>query len=54
MTLVAEKESVAPKEFQRMELRSLVKLASEPISHFWPMKTFIHHNPLHGLGTFTL
>ena len=31
------------------EVRSLVKLASEPISHFWPMQTFIHHNPLHGL-----
>ena len=36
-------------DFQWMELRSLVKLASEPISHFWPMQTFIHHNPLHGL-----
>ena len=47
--MVEEKESVVPKDFQRMELRSLVKLASEPISHFWPMKTFIHHNPLHGL-----
>lgn len=32
-----------------MELLSIVKLASEPISHFWPMQTFIHHNPLHGL-----
>ena len=32
-----------------MEIRSLVKLASEPISHVWPMQTFIHHNPLHGL-----
>jgi len=37
------------KENQRMELRSLVKLASEPISHIWPMDTFIAHNPLHGL-----
>ena len=33
----------------RMEVISLVKLASEPISHYWPMQTFIHHNPLHGL-----
>ena len=32
-----------------MEVLSLVKLASEPISHYWPMQTFIHHNPLHGL-----
>ena len=49
MSMVEETKSVAPKDFQRMEVRSLVKLASEPISHFWPMKTFIHHNPLHGL-----
>ncbi len=53
MTVVEEKESVVPEDFQRMELRSLVKLASEPISHFWPMKTFIHHNPLHGLEHLT-
>jgi len=47
---VAEvKEWVPSKDAQRMEIRSLVKLASEPISHFWPMQTFIHHNPLHGL-----
>ena len=43
------KQSVAPQDTQRMELRSLVKLASETISHYWPMQTFIHHNPLHGL-----
>ena len=49
MSKVEEKTSVVPKDFQRMELRSLVKLASEPVSHFWPMNTFIHHNPLHGL-----
>ncbi len=34
---------------QRMELRSYVQLASEVISQYWPMRTFIHHNPLHGL-----
>ncbi|MDH5564073.1 MAG: DUF2309 domain-containing protein, partial [Nitrospirota bacterium] len=38
-----------PNDFQRMELRALVNLAGEPISYYWPMKTFIHHNPLHGL-----
>ena len=43
------KELVASKEAQRMEIRSFVQLANEPISHFWPMQTFIHHNPLHGL-----
>jgi len=49
MNRVEEKEKVTPSESQRIELRSLVNLSCEPISHFWPMKTFIHHNPLHGL-----
>lgn len=30
-------------------IRSMVYLAAEPIPYFWPMRTFIHHNPLHGL-----
>jgi uncharacterized protein YbcC (UPF0753/DUF2309 family) len=48
--IVAEDKVMAVSiDGQRMEIRSLVKLASEPISHFWPMQTFIHHNPLHGL-----
>ncbi|MDR4479001.1 MAG: DUF2309 domain-containing protein [Nitrospira sp.] len=34
---------------ERMELRSYVELAGEAISSYWPMRTFIHHNPLHGL-----
>src|SRR5438067_13358112 len=34
---------------QRMELRSYVELAGEIIAQYWPMRTFIHHNPLHGL-----
>ena len=34
---------------QRMELRSYVELAGEVIAQYWPMRTFIHHNPLHGL-----
>ncbi len=34
---------------QRMEMRSLVNLAAEVIAHFWPMRTFIHHNVLHGM-----
>lgn len=33
----------------RMELRSYVQLAAEAVAHYWPMRTFIHHNPLHGL-----
>jgi uncharacterized protein YbcC (UPF0753/DUF2309 family) len=48
--IVAEvKEIHQSRDGQRMEVLSLVKLASEPISDFWPMQTFIHHNPLHGL-----
>jgi hypothetical protein len=34
---------------QRMELRGTVRLASEVIAQYWPMRTFVHHNPLHGL-----
>ena len=34
---------------QRMELRSYVELAGEVVAQYWPMRTFIHHNPLHGL-----
>lgn len=34
---------------QRMELRSYVQVAGEAIAQYWPMRTFIHHNPLHGL-----
>jgi len=34
---------------QRMELRAMIRLASEVIGQYWPMRTFVHHNPLHGL-----
>jgi hypothetical protein len=27
----------------------MVFVAGEPIPNFWPMRAFIHHNPLHGL-----
>ncbi|MBL7019958.1 MAG: DUF2309 domain-containing protein [Nitrospinaceae bacterium] len=47
--MIDVKDRVVPNELQRMELWSLVNLADEPISHFWPMTMFIHHNPLHGL-----
>ena len=49
MAIVEEKNTDKPMDPQREELQSLVKKASGPISHYWPMKTFIHHNPLHGL-----
>lgn len=42
-------ETRAFTEAQRMELRSHVELAGEAIAQYWPMRTFIHHNPLHGM-----
>src|SRR4249920_858309 len=36
-------------ESQRMQIKTLVRLASESIAYYWPMRTFVHHNPLHGL-----
>ena len=32
-----------------MELRGVVRLAGEVIARYWPMRTFVHHNPLHSL-----
>lgn len=34
---------------RRLSIRSSIHVAAEPIPYFWPMRTFIHHNPLHGL-----
>ena len=34
---------------RRMELRGMIRLASEVIAQYWPMRTFVHHNPLHSL-----
>ncbi len=36
-------------ESRRMELRGVVRLAGEVISQYWPMRTFVHHNPLHSI-----
>ncbi len=36
-------------ESKRMELRGVVQLAGEVIAQYWPMRTFVHHNPLHSL-----
>src|SRR6478672_2630340 len=36
-------------ESRRMELRGIVHLAGEVIAQYWPMRTFVHHNPLHSL-----
>lgn len=32
-----------------LKIRTMIYLAAEHIPFFWPMRTFIHHNPLHGL-----
>ncbi|AOV18065.1 hypothetical protein BJI67_14225 [Acidihalobacter aeolianus] len=32
-----------------LKIRSMVYVAGEAIPNFWPMRSFIHHNPLHGL-----
>ncbi len=34
---------------RKLWIRSLVKVSAEPIPFFWPMRTFVHHNPLHEL-----
>ena len=34
---------------QRLSIRSMIYVASEQIPFFWPMRTFVHHNPLHGM-----
>ena len=33
----------------KAEIRTLIFVAGEPIPLFWPMRSFIHHNPLQGL-----
>ncbi|MHB1101072.1 MAG: putative inorganic carbon transporter subunit DabA, partial [Burkholderiales bacterium] len=33
----------------RLKIRAMVHVAGEAIPYFWPMRTFIHHNPLYGL-----
>ncbi|APZ42364.1 DUF2309 domain-containing protein [Acidihalobacter ferrooxydans] len=34
---------------QALKVRAMVYVAGEAIPNFWPMRSFIHHNPLHGL-----
>ena len=34
---------------RRMHLRGLILVASEIVATYWPMRNFVHHNPLHGL-----
>jgi len=46
---MAELEQGSDIESRRMELRGIVRLAGEVIAQYWPMRTFVHHNPLHGI-----
>ncbi len=32
---------------RKLRIRSIVNLAAEVIPYFWPMRNFVHHNPLH-------
>jgi hypothetical protein len=34
---------------KKLKIRSMVTVAGEVLPFFWPMRNFIHHNPLHGL-----
>lgn len=36
-------------ESNRMRLRGIIRVAGEVLPHYWPMQSFVHHNPLHGL-----
>ena len=47
--IVDQITTVPYSETQRMQLRGLIRLSSEIIAYYWPMRTFVHHNPLHGL-----
>lgn len=33
----------------KLRIRAMIYVAGEPVPFFWPMRSFIHHNPLHGL-----
>lgn len=47
MNLVSENRSDVEKRHEK--IRELVSQASGVIAHYWPMTTFVHHNPLHNL-----
>jgi len=34
---------------EKLKVRSMIYVAAKPVPFFWPMRAFIHHNPLHGL-----
>ncbi|HET6466215.1 MAG TPA: DUF2309 domain-containing protein [Nitrospiria bacterium] len=42
-------KTAAYNDTQRMRLRGVILIAGEIVAPYWPMRTFVHHNPLHGL-----
>lgn len=49
MAAMREHDESQDLDVRRMELRGTIQLASEVIAQYWPMRTFVHHNPLHSL-----
>ncbi len=39
---------MSPPIGQKLRVRAMIYVAGEPVPFFWPMRAFIHHNPLHG------
>jgi len=39
---------MSPVMGDKLRVRSMIYVAGEPVPFFWPMRAFIHHNPLHG------
>jgi hypothetical protein len=48
-TTPAESRPRGPSLGKRLKIRSMVTVAGEVLPFFWPMRNFIHHNPLHGM-----
>lgn len=48
-TAAGETQAPGPRLGKRLKIRSMVTVAGEVLPFFWPMRNFIHHNPLHGL-----
>ena len=46
---MAKRESTKLTDEAREQVRQVVLEASEPIAPFWPMRTMVAQNPIHGL-----
>ena len=42
-------KNISGSDTKSREIRELVSQAAGVIAHYWPMSTFVHHNPLHSL-----